>query len=902
MNSKCSHLQGNQPMHWEIVIAVLLAVSGFCVWQSAELLLVMIGVPFGSWVLQPSRVTDLLNQVKANTSVLYGFLIWELLIFCAASQVCCVELFVVASAVPLGICVFLRKDLNSGKPQMPCDGTGDKLMGAMDKKMKDMTIAPEASEDHDSDCEDPKDDVEASEELGAEFEKEANIKGAEESEEPSNLGDLPDGTATKDEEEEAEDAEDQSGEPVSPSNRLNWAAISEFSELEELPMGPIRPRPRPRLPSDDNSEEIPEHSTAEHVDSDDTQNITKTKQSGSKKGAQKGTPRNVKGSQQSSRAQLLAFASGETQAANKDDTAQENEEPEDDERTKYTKKCRRSLANSFQSHDYKSAEYWMMELEKQGVADAVNYNMIMNLCIKKKDRHGAAKWMKRMQDNGVQADIASYNSIIHSSAQAGDVRGAEKWLETMRTSGMKPNKITLNAVISACAQAGDPDRAQYWMGRFGSEGLSADVVSFGAMINACAKRGDAKGAGEWLEQMLNFGLDANNVTYGAVITAYARAGDRKGAEQWFKRMCDDGIEPDRVCYNILIDTCAKARDPDAAEAYLNLMIEAGTVPDTRTYNALMNACAKAKDSVRAERLLGEMFDRGIPADVISYSTVINACASTGQVQNAAKWLTQMLKEGIAANVQSYSTVVSAFARKGNVKGAEQWLVRMTDAGVKGDTIAYTAVINACGTVGDVKKAEAWLIEMLEKGVEPNVVSFNAVIAACVKSNNGEKATEWLEKMRQCGVPPNSFSYNLAVKPFVNRGDIKTVERLFDVAQKQDHLPWDDFVLASLIRVYGNARQKQPQKAEEAFYNAVKHGVRPSGTTMNALTGLVGKQKADSLLAYAKEQNPYVEGEESYQGDQSRQDKGKGKGKGKSKDKGKGKGKIMDGLMPKSEYQ
>merc|ERR1719235_3161014 len=129
----------------------------------------------------------------------------------------------------------------------------------MDKKMKDMTIAPEASEDHDSDCEDPKDDVEASEELGAEFEKEANIKGAEESEEPSNLGDLPDGTAT-------EDAEDQSGEPVSPSNRLNWAAISEFSELEELPMGPIRPRPKlkesPNSSRRPSAEAIPEDQEA----------------------------------------------------------------------------------------------------------------------------------------------------------------------------------------------------------------------------------------------------------------------------------------------------------------------------------------------------------------------------------------------------------------------------------------------------------------------------------------------------------------------------------------------------------------------------------------------------------------------------------------------------------------
>jgi pentatricopeptide repeat protein len=895
-SSEYGGLKAGQTIHWEIVIAVIVAVSSFCVWQSAELLLVMIGVPFGAWVLQPSRVTDMLNQVKSNVSILYGLATWELLIFCVATQVCCVELFVVASAVPLGICALLQFD--AMKPQTPCNSKGNTLKETMEKMA-------EPSDECGSDCEELHDDVAGLLETlcdPEELDETAKDQGqeAEESEEPIAIGDLPDEAA-------AEKAEQEDTEPVSPSNRLDWAAISEFSELEELPMGPIRPRPKltesPNSSRRPSAEAIPEDQAAIETSTPPASAEKATRKTNSKATPRNATPRNVKGSQQSSRAQLLAFASGETQSASKDDKDDgipENDEEEQDGTSKHVRKCRRNLAHAFQNHDYHSAEHWMTELEKEGEADAVKYNMIMNLCIKKKDRYGASKWMKRMQEQGVQADIASYNSIIHASAQAGDVKGAEKWLETMRAAGMKPNKITLNAVISACAQAGDQQRAQYWMGQFGTEGLSADVVSFGAMINACAKQGDAKGAVEWLEQMLNFGVEANNVTYGAVITACARAGDRRGAEHWFKQMCDHGIEPDRVCYNILIDTCAKAKDPDAAEAYLDQMVASGTLPDTRTYNALMNACAKARDSVRAERLLGEMFDRGIPADVISYSTVINACASTGQVSNAAKWLTQMLKEGIAANVQSYSTVVSAFARKGNVKGAEQWLMRMTDAGVKGDTIAYTAVINACGTVGDVKKAEAWLIEMLEKGVEPNVVSFNAVIAACTKSNNGDKAMEWLEKMRACGVPPNSFSYNLAVKPFVNRGDVKTVEHLFDIAQKKDRLPWDDFVLASLIRVYSNARYKQPEKAEEAFYNAVQHGVRPSNTTMTALAGLVGKPKADSLLKYAKEQLPYTESEDP--GDGYRQDKGKGKGKGKSKSKGKGKGKFMDGLMPQSSYQ
>merc|ERR1712100_194297 len=78
--------------------------------------------------------------------------------------------------------------------------------------------------------------------------KEEETKEAEESEEPSTIGDLPDEAAAKKVEEEHQ-------ETGSPSSRLDWAAISEFSELEELPMGPIRPRPK--LATSENSSRTP---------------------------------------------------------------------------------------------------------------------------------------------------------------------------------------------------------------------------------------------------------------------------------------------------------------------------------------------------------------------------------------------------------------------------------------------------------------------------------------------------------------------------------------------------------------------------------------------------------------------------------------------------------------------
>merc|ERR1719301_83508 len=133
----------------------------------------------------------------------------------------------------------------------------------------------------------------------------------------------------------------------------------------------------------------------------------------------------------------------------------------------------------------------------------------------------------------------------------------------------------------------------------------------------------------------------------------------------------------------------------------------------------------------------------------------------------------------------------------------------------------------------MESAEKWLAKMLETGVEPNVITFNSVIAACAKAGNGKRCEEWLEKMRRAGVQPNSFTYNSVAKPFVAKGDYERVEQFMkDLCSEGSQL--DDFCLTSLLHAYGNAKPKQPGRAQEVVLEFLASGGQLSDTAKKAL--------------------------------------------------------------------
>jgi len=190
------------------------------------------------------------------------------------------------------------------------------------------------------------------------------------------------------------------------------------------------------------------------------------------------------------------------------------------------------LEKCVQAGDSQNAGAIFQKLIDNGAANAVCFNMMINLCAKQKQTKDAQMWMRKMLDSDVKPDAASFNSTIDACARAGDTSKAEFWLQKMTEAEVLPNTITCNTLINACAKFGDVERAERWMKKFIEQGVVLDVISYSAMINACTKRGDVAGAENWLAMMNQNGVDGNVVTYSTLISAYARVGNKTGAERF----------------------------------------------------------------------------------------------------------------------------------------------------------------------------------------------------------------------------------------------------------------------------------------------------------------------------------------------------------------------------------
>mmetsp|Transcript_43956 Transcript_43956/g.133910 ORF Transcript_43956/g.133910 Transcript_43956/m.133910 type:complete len:548 (-) Transcript_43956:119-1762(-) len=223
-------------------------------------------------------------------------------------------------------------------------------------------------------------------------------------------------------------------------------------------------------------------------------------------------------------------------------------------------------------------------------------------------------------------------------------------------------------------------------------------------------------------------------------------------------------------------------DDDDAVSNPNLSLE----PNTITYNTLLNAHAKSnrglEGALRASELLEEM-ESEEKADAVSYNTVLDAWARSGADdagRRAEEVLRKMIERGEAGagprpNMRSYSTVIDAHSRssvRGSAQSAHEILRELEDAhessgdpSLRPNAYAYCSVMNAyakssdavVGIKGGKAAAALGILRRMRKlsgpgggnpGARPNIVAYNTVLNACAATGSGggggggEKEERW----------------------------------------------------------------------------------------------------------------------------------------------------------------
>eukprot|EP00927_Polykrikos_kofoidii_P072521 TRINITY_DN68625_c0_g1_i1.p1 TRINITY_DN68625_c0_g1~~TRINITY_DN68625_c0_g1_i1.p1 ORF type:complete len:570 (+),score=89.95 TRINITY_DN68625_c0_g1_i1:101-1810(+) len=419
-------------------------------------------------------------------------------------------------------------------------------------------------------------------------------------------------------------------------------------------------------------------------------------------------------------------------------------------------------------------------------------------------------WARGGQQPSVNPPQVRLRHAIDMAIKADDLVGAGRVLEEAARSGPSPDVVAYNLVVRGHIVKGDLRGAERWFSTMQAHGLRPTLCSYNMILDALSKANQLERCEAWFEHMANEGLQADTISFGTIINARARRGDKEKAEAMLARMVGEGVQPDAVCYNGLVHACAVCGDAQGAENWAEEIRRKGLELTVTTYTAVIDACAKSGDVIRAEKWLERMEQAGIEPNIVSYGALLDACARRSDPERAERWYQQMVSVGIAPNSHTFSTIVTACSRAKDPKSAEKWLARAENADIL-DSVIYSGVIDAYSKIGDGSGAEAILVRMKSKGVKPHVVAYSALARAFSWSGNWKKVEAIVAEMEGAGVPYN------------------------------------EYVLFSLLMAYASGRPKQPERAEAAFRKAMEDGVPTNAHICGALARNIGRPRSNEIM-------------------------------------------------------
>ncbi|CAE7924026.1 unnamed protein product, partial [Symbiodinium necroappetens] len=330
--------------------------------------------------------------------------------------------------------------------------------------------------------------------------------------------------------------------------------------------------------------------------------------------------------------------------------------------------------------DIEGAERVFGEMEVTDASNTFAHNTLLKAYAQKEQAKKAEKLFETM----AKPDATTYLQMIRVAASVSDPQGAADWLRRMSEAGLQPWVPHFHAVMTAHAKMGDMEGAEAWFRVMLDEGMRPELVSCNILMSAAANSGDTAGAEGMLLRMEDLQLRPDVVTYSTLLSAFAKAGNAIGARDWLLQAEEAGIEPDLNCYKQIIKACVQSGDAAMAERMARRLLRNRLTPDVYTYNMLLNALAKAGNWASAEFWVDHMQRAArwkhheFPLDQISvaYAEVFLAHVEAGDLEGAEAWMMQMVGEGIEPQARCYTALVQRYLDQGDLGSARRWLGRM----------------------------------------------------------------------------------------------------------------------------------------------------------------------------------------------------------------------------------
>ncbi|KAL6195585.1 hypothetical protein ACLB2K_031203 [Fragaria x ananassa] len=233
-----------------------------------------------------------------------------------------------------------------------------------------------------------------------------------------------------------------------------------------------------------------------------------------------------------------------------------------------------------------------------------------------------------------------------------------------------------------------------------------------------------------------------------------------------------------------------------------------------TFNILMKMEASEHNIDGLMKVYSDMKRANVDPNEFSFCIIATAYA-VARLHTAAEAYVEALEKSATGKNWSTLDVLIMLYGIGQLTLAEElWLEMKSVKGLR-STEQFNSIISVYCKHGLIDKATAIFREITTNGCKPNAITFRHLALGCLKSGLVEEATKTLDlgmDLTISNVVRNSTPWLettlLIIEAFVEKGDIRNVEKLFEELAKAKYIRYT-FVYNTLIKAYVKAKIYDP---------------------------------------------------------------------------------------------
>ncbi|XP_004294523.1 PREDICTED: pentatricopeptide repeat-containing protein At1g07590, mitochondrial-like [Fragaria vesca subsp. vesca] len=340
---------------------------------------------------------------------------------------------------------------------------------------------------------------------------------------------------------------------------------------------------------------------------------------------------------------------------------------------------------------------------------------------------------------------------------------------------------------------------------------------------------------ECMKRMRELGHPISHLVFNRLIILHSSSRRKKLIPKILAQMKADKVARHASTFNILMKMEASEHNVDGLMKVYSDMKRENVEPNEISYCIIATAYAVARLHTAAEAYVEALENSATGKNWSTLDVLIMLYGYLGKEKQLEKtW--GLVKQLPRVRSKSYVMAIEAFGRIGQLTLAEElWLEMKSVKGLR-STEQFNSIISVYCKHGLIDKATGIFREITTNSCKPNAITFRHLALGCLKAGLVEEATKTLDlgmDLTMSNVVRNSTPWLettlLIIEAFVEKGDIRNVEKLFEELAKAKYIRYT-FVYNTLIKAYVKAKIYDPNLLKRMILG----GARPDAETYSLM--------------------------------------------------------------------